>query len=106
VPVVLNMNSDTENWVVETAVKPLPRFGMGSCLHGLISFATPASTRTVAFARPCTGTAAVAPKQRPVLAATGQAAGPQVGGDQFVYMALISATSGGALGPHPAREPV
>jgi hypothetical protein len=101
VPVVLNMNSDTE-----IAMKPLPRFGMGSCLRALIPSATPASTCTVAFARPRTSAAAGALKLRSVLAATGYATDLQLNGEQFAHTTLITASSGGALGPHPAREPV
>jgi hypothetical protein len=101
VPVVLNMNSD-----IETAVKPLPRFGMGARLRALVPSATPASTCAVAFARRGTGTAANAFKLRSVLAATGYATDSQLTGEQFAHMTLIPASSGGALGPHPAREPV
>jgi hypothetical protein len=101
VPVVLNMNSD-----IEIAMKPLPRFGMGSWLCALIPSVTPASTCTVASVRPRTSTAANALKLRSILAETGYATDPQLTGEQFVHTTLISASSGGALGPHPAREPV
>lgn len=98
---MLNMISYTEN-----AAQPRPRFGMGACLPALVPAATPAGKRAVAIARPRTERAVGFAGQHPVLAAAGQATGTQLGSEQPAYTTLISATGDGALGPHPAREPV
>jgi hypothetical protein len=105
VPVVLNMISTIENPETGTAMKPRPRFGMGACTRALIPAATPAMTYAVALARPRTATTA-AVTLHPVLAAFSQATWSRLSGKQSAYMTLISATGDGALGPHPAREPV
>jgi hypothetical protein len=105
VPVVLKMISAIENSENETAMKPRQRFGMGACTPALIPAATPATTYALALARPRTAmAAAVVP--HPVLAAFGQATWTQFSGEQSAYTTLINATGDGALGPHPAREPV
>jgi hypothetical protein len=104
VPVVLNMTSMHETAVIDAvalaaAVKPRPRFGLGA-------FAPAKVTARVATTRPCTDGAADAAATLAVLAAAGQAVKQQLISKQSVYMTLISANGGGALGPHPAREPV
>jgi hypothetical protein len=110
VPVVLNMIS-----TIETAAKPLPRFGMGAC--PCARAATTAIKSVVATPRPRTCTPAAADQfigQHAALAATGMTAGASWGtgmakrpsSAQAVHTTLISAYGDGALGPHPAREPV
>lgn len=102
---MLNMISFIENPENETAMQPRPRFGMGACTPALIPAATPATTYAVALARPRTATAAAVAAHLG-LAAFGQATWTQLSGKQPAYTTLISATGDGALGPHPAREPV
>jgi hypothetical protein len=105
VPVVLNMISSIENLGNKTAVQPHPRFGLGACTPALVPAATPATVYAVALPRPRTATTAAAAR-RAFLTASGQVMGAQLGSKQSAYMTLISATGDGALGPHPAREPV
>jgi hypothetical protein len=92
---------------IETALKPLDRFGMGACSHALVPAATSASKRAVAIPRPRTGTAVGFPEQQHLaLAATGRGTWLQPSAARPAYMTLISASGDGELGPHPAREPV
>jgi hypothetical protein len=105
VPVVLNMISAIENLGNKTAVQPPSRFGLGACTPALVPAATPATVYAAALARPRTATTAAAAR-RAILAASGPVMGAQLGSKQSAYMTLISATGDGALGSHPAREPV
>ena len=101
---------------IETPVRPLPRFGVGACPRVLV--ATTAIKSAVATPRPRTCTAAAAYQfagQHAAHATTGVIAGVDGGGTsmakrpsaaQAVHTTLINAYGDGALGPHPAREPV
>jgi hypothetical protein len=107
VPVVLNMISIHESAVTDAAalaaaVKPRPRSGLGA--FELVKVTTPASARVAT--RPCTDGSADGGVTLAALAAAGQAVKQQLISKQSVYMTRISANGGGALGPHPAREPV
>jgi hypothetical protein len=105
VPVVLNMISSIENSENETAMQPHPRFGTGACMRAPIPAATPATTYDVALARPRTAAAAAVALYL-VPAAASQGTWARRSDKQSAYTTLISATGDGALGPHPAREPV
>jgi hypothetical protein len=105
VPVVLNMISSIENLGNKTAVQPHSRFGLGACTPALVPAAAPATVYAVALARPRT-TMTAAAGRRVILISSGQMTGAQLGSKQSAYMTPISATGDGALGPHPAREPV
>ena len=97
---MLNMLSD-----LEAAAEARTSFGTGACLRL-------AAVRT---AQPCTGSAAYArPRafwasevfgQRHAAAGLGVTLGQPNPYKPNNYMARIAAASGGAKGPHPAREP-
>jgi hypothetical protein len=111
VPDVLNVISN-----IETSVRPLPWFGLGACPSALA--ATTATKSAVATPRPRTSTAVAAEHlfgQHYAHAAVGAIAGAdgsrtgmakRLSAAQAVHTTLITAFSDGALGPHPAREPV
>jgi hypothetical protein len=91
---------------METAQKPQQRFGMGACLHALVPAATSATKSAVATPRPRTGMAVGFAEQHLALAATGRGTWLQLSATKSMYMTLISAVGDGALGSHPARDPV
>jgi len=55
---VLNMISETESAVYETAQQPLPRYGAGACLHVVGMTGTPSVHASASAQRPCIATAA------------------------------------------------
>lgn len=91
---------------IETALKPQQRFGMGACSHALVSAGTPAIKSAVATPRPRTGTAVGFAEQHLALAAAGRDTWLQLSATKSMYMTLINAGGAGALGTHPARDPV
>ncbi len=106
------LNKITEVGVVDVAcadaafqlVRPRPRYGDGAFLPELLVAATPTSAYALATARPRTGMAAAAAGKHLAPASAGTTM-PTIS-QQSMYMTRISANGGGALGPHPAREPV
>jgi hypothetical protein len=107
VPVVLNMISSNETAeataAIFAAVKPRPRYGLGASAR--IEVTAPASARVAVATRPCTD--AAVPAAHVVLAGFGLGV-TQLIGEQSEFMTLTrtSASGGGAVGPHTAREPV
>jgi hypothetical protein len=91
---------------IETAQKPQQRFGMGACSHALAPAATSAIRSAVAIPRPRTGMAVGFADQNLALAAAGRRTCLQLSATKSMYMTLISAFGDGALGTHPARDPV
>jgi hypothetical protein len=105
VPVVLNMISSYETAETAAAIfaapKPRLRYGLG--VSPRVEFATPATARAAVATRPCTDAAESA--AHVVLAGSGLGVQQPISA-QSKFMTRISATGGGAEGPHTAREPV
>jgi len=103
---VLNMISSDETAetaaAIFAAVKPRLRYGLGA--SALIEVTMPASARVAVATRPCTDAAVSA--AHVVLAGFGLGVTQQFIGEQSEFMTRTSASGGGAVGPHTAREPV
>lgn len=99
-------------------VRPRPRFADSTGLTACLTAAPPTSAYALATARPRTGMTASLAGIHLVPSATGSAvtgsavtgadAGMPSVSQQFMYPTTTrtSAIGGGALGPHPPREPV
>jgi hypothetical protein len=97
---MLNMISD-----LETAAEARMSFGAGACLRpGAVRTAQP-RTGSAPFGRTRAFWATDVFGQRHAAAALGVALGQPNPYKPNNYMARIAAASGGAKGPHPAREP-
>ena len=105
---MLNNISYIESVMTENVMKPRPRFGMRACLVALAPAATPATEGAVASARTrhSADVTAGAAGQNPVLVPIDLGTGRSLSGTQFAYMTPGTASGSGALGSHPAREPV
>jgi hypothetical protein len=99
---MLNMVSD-----VEAAADARTPFGEGACLPSVAVRIAQPHRRTVAFARPRAFWAADVIGQRRQASGLGVALGqPNPSKQNYPYPTRIAAASGGAKGPHPARDPV
>jgi hypothetical protein len=97
---MLNMISD-----LETAAEARMSFGAGACLRlGAVRTAQP-RTGSAPFGRTRAFWASDVFGQRHAAAGLGVALGQPNPYKPNNYMARIAAASGGAKGPHPAREP-
>ena len=105
---MLNMISSCESAenaaaAIFAAAKPRPRYGLGA--SALLGVSKPATARVAASTRPSTDAAVSA--AHGVLAGSGLGVQEQlVRKQQPEFMTRISASGGGAVGPHTAREPV
>jgi hypothetical protein len=96
---MLNMISDLE------AAEARAPFSVGACLPSVVVRPDRPHEGTVAFTHPRAFWGAAARRQRSIAAGHGMALGqPNPVKKQYPYPTRIAA-SGGAKGPHPAREP-
>jgi hypothetical protein len=82
---MLNILSNTE-----TAADPCAGSVPGAVLPGYVGTVEPGGTGALVRPRP----------------RAGQQFGPQISCEKYAHMTRIAAASGGASGPHPARDPV
>ena len=99
-----NETAETAAAIFAAAVKPRPRYGLGASAR--IEVTTPATARVAVATRPCTD--AAVPAAHGSLAGFGLGVTQQLIGEHSEFMTLTrtSASGGGAVGPHTAREPV
>ena len=97
---MLNMISD-----LEAAAETRAGFGTGAVLPSGIQTAQPVCTGVALARRRAFWAADVFGRSR-TAADLNVALGQRNSGKQHPYMTRIAAPSGGAKGPHPAREPV
>ena len=98
---MLNLTSD-----VEAAAEARTPFGEGACLPS-VAVRTAQPHQRVTFVRPRAHWAADVFAQRRTASGRGMALGqPNPGKQNYPYPTRIAAASGGAKGPHPARDPV
>jgi hypothetical protein len=99
---MLNMVSD-----VEAAAEARIPFGEGACLPSAAARTAQPHRPAVAFVRPRAFWAADVFGRRHMASDLGVALGqPNPGKQNYPYPTRIAAASGGAKGPHPARDPV
>jgi len=107
---MLNVLSD-----LQAAVQTRTSFGEGICLHSAVARTVQPRKGSVVFARPRARSVVFAPRAHRAADVFGQlrlGAGLAVrpgqpnSRKQYSHMTRIVAASGGAKGPHPAREPV
>lgn len=99
---MLNKVSD-----VEAAAAARTPFGEGACLPSVAVVTAQSHPRTVEYARPRAFRAADVLGQRHTASGRGMAPGqPNPSKQNYPYPTRIAAASGGAKGPHPARDPV
>jgi hypothetical protein len=99
---MLNKVSD-----IEAAADARTPFGEGACLPSAAVRTAQSHRRTVEYARPRAFWAADVFGQRRTASGLGMAPGqPNPSKQNYPYPTRIAAASGGAMGPHPARDPV
>jgi hypothetical protein len=101
---MLNKVSD-----IEAAADARTPFGEGACLPSAVARTAQSHRRAVAFPRPRPRAfwAADVFGQRHTVSELGMASGqPNPSKQNYPYPTRIAAASGGAKGPHPARDPV
>jgi hypothetical protein len=99
---MLNKVSD-----VEAAAAARTPFGEGACLPSVAVPTAQSHRWAVEYARPRAFWAADVFGQRHTASDRGMALGqPNPSKQNYPYPTRIAAASGGALGPHPARDPV
>jgi hypothetical protein len=101
---MLNKVSD-----IEAAAEARTPFGEGACLPSVAVRTAHSHRRTAAFARPRPRAfwAVNGFGQRSTASVLGMALGqPNPSKHNYPYPTRIAAASGGAKGPHPARDPV
>jgi hypothetical protein len=92
------------NTISDVTVAAVAGFGPGAILPSGGGTSRPAGSTAVVFARPRATWAADAFGQH--RSAAGQIAAQPCTSKQYPNTTRIAAASGGASGPHPAREPV
>jgi hypothetical protein len=97
---------------VETAAGARAGFGLGAFLPGYVGTVQPSGTGVMVRPRPrvdwtpdAFGVGCTATRQG-TAAGLGQPLGLQNPCEKYAHTTRIAAASGGALGPHPARDPV
>ncbi len=92
--------------VLENAADAHVRFGSGAALPSGVRTAQSPCTGAVMFARPRAFRAVDVFGSSRMAADLNEALGQRNTGKQYPHTTRITAPSGGAKGPHPAREPV
>ena len=92
---------------IEAAAAVRTPFGEGACLPSVVVLTAQSHRWAVEHARPRAIWAADVLGQRHTAPGRGMAPGqPNPSKQNYPYPTRIAAASGGAMGPHPARDPV